>query len=141
MDKEKEKHQIESAPIEKDTFVQMPKEEVIRRIKQAKAHGYYEVPEVADKTERVHVDKDMEVIKYDWLTENRMVNEADIIADKHGIETIDVIRTFGNDDMIAGFYWGNAIEYMIHYRNKNGLEDLKKARKNLDWLIEHMEGF
>ena len=60
---------------------------------------------------------------------------------KRGIEAIDVIRTFGNDDMIAGFYWGNAIEYMIHYRNKNGLEDLKKARKNLDWLIEHMEGF
>lgn len=27
----------------------------------------------------------------------------------------------------------------IHYQGANGLEDLKKARKNLDWLIEEME--
>lgn len=26
-----------------------------------------------------------------------------------------------------------------HYQGANGLEDLKKARKNLDWLIEEME--
>lgn len=150
------------------------------QITQAKAHGYDEVPIVADKTERVYVDKDgakitvdethsihfeesmalvenkTEDIQYDWLAENRMVNEADEIADKryetpdiinepnhykgkHGIETIDVIRNFGNDDMVAGFYWGNAIKYMTRYRSKNGLEDLKKARKNLDWLIEHVE--
>lgn len=25
------------------------------------------------------------------------------------------------------------------YKEKNGIEDLKKARKNLDWLIEEME--
>lgn len=28
---------------------------------------------------------------------------------------------------------------MIPIKKKNGLEDLKKARKNLDWLIEEME--
>lgn len=26
-----------------------------------------------------------------------------------------------------------------HYQGSKGLEDLKKARKNLDWLIEEME--
>ena len=26
-----------------------------------------------------------------------------------------------------------------HYQGASGLEDLKKARKNLDWLIEDME--
>ena len=35
--------------------------------------------------------------------------------------------------------WGNAIKYMLRFQKKNGLEDLKKARKNLDWLIEEME--
>lgn len=69
-----------------------------------------------------------------------IINEPNHYKGKHGIETIDVIRNFGNDDMVAGFYWGNAIKYMTRYRNKNGLEDLKKARKNLDWLIEHTEG-
>lgn len=37
------------------------------------------------------------------------------------------------------FYWGNAIKYLLRFQGKNGLEDLKKARKNLDWLIEEME--
>lgn len=91
--------------------------EELNRITNAKAHGYDEVPTVAD-----------------------IINEPNHYKGKHGIETIDVIRNFGNDDMVAGFYWGNAIKYMTRYRSKNGLEDLKKARKNLDWLIEHTEG-
>ena len=37
------------------------------------------------------------------------------------------------------YAWGNAIKYMLRFQKKNGLEDLKKARKNLDWLIEEME--
>lgn len=28
---------------------------------------------------------------------------------------------------------------MLRFQKKNGLEDLKKARKNLDWLIEELE--
>lgn len=35
--------------------------------------------------------------------------------------------------------WCSAVEYLLRYKEKNGLEDLKKARKNLDWLIEEME--
>ena len=89
------------------------------QITQAKAHGYDEPPIMSD---------------YD------MVAKPKHYIGVHGIETIDVIRNFGNDDMIAGFYWGNAIKYMTRYRSKNGLEDLKKARKNLGWLIEHTEG-
>jgi hypothetical protein len=88
------------------------------QITQAKAHGYDELPELSNPD---------------------IINEPNHYKGKHGIETIDVIRNFGDDDMVAGFYWGNAIKYMTRYRKKNGLEDLKKARKNLDWLIEHME--
>jgi hypothetical protein len=88
------------------------------QITQAKAHGYDELPELSNPD---------------------IINEPNHYKGKHGIETIDVIRNFGNDDMVAGFYWGNAIKYMTRYRNKNGLEDLKKARRNLDWLIEHTE--
>ncbi|RSI51554.1 DUF3310 domain-containing protein [Streptococcus sanguinis] len=36
--------------------------------------------------------------------------------------------------------WGNAMKYLLRFQKKNGLEDLKKARKNLDWLIDEMEG-
>ena len=44
-----------------------------------------------------------------------------------------------NLSAVEGFYWGNAIKYMLSFRHKNGLEDLKKARKNLDWLIKEKE--
>lgn len=30
-------------------------------------------------------------------------------------------------------------KYQLRFQKKNGLEDLKKARKNLDWLIEEMD--
>ena len=34
---------------------------------------------------------------------------------------------------------GNSLKYILRHQKKNGLEDLKKARKNLDWIIEEME--
>ena len=49
------------------------------------------------------------------------------------------INFIGNLSGASAFFWGNAIKYMLRFQKKNGLEDLKKARKNLDWLIEEME--
>lgn len=58
---------------------------------------------------------------------------------KNGLEAVDVIKNFGaSPDYEEGFYWGNAIKYMLRFHKKNGVEDLKKARQNLDWLIESM---
>lgn len=34
------------------------------------------------------------------------------------------------------FWEGNVVKYVMRYRAKNGLEDLKKARHYLDYLIE-----
>ena len=56
-----------------------------------------------------------------------------------GLEAIEVVRNFSTPEQEAGFYYGNAIKYLTRYQNKNGVEDLKKARKNLDWLIELVE--
>lgn len=38
-----------------------------------------------------------------------------------------------------GFIPGNIIKYVCRYGNKNGIEDLKKARHYLDMLIEMEE--
>lgn len=35
-----------------------------------------------------------------------------------------------------GFVEGSVIKYMCRWRNKNGVEDLKKARHFIDMLIE-----
>lgn len=37
------------------------------------------------------------------------------------------------------FYIGNIMKYITRYRQKNGLEDLKKARVYLDRLIKKIE--
>lgn len=57
-----------------------------------------------------------------------------------GLEAIEVIKNFAGDlTAVQGFYWGNAIKYMLRFQQKNGIEDLKKARKNMNWLIEELE--
>lgn len=38
-----------------------------------------------------------------------------------------------------GFCEGNILKYVCRYKNKNGVEDLKKARHYLDILIEDVE--
>ncbi|MEK4827845.1 DUF3310 domain-containing protein [Niallia sp. FSL W8-0951] len=44
--------------------------------------------------------------------------------------------TEGSYTVSEGFYIGNVIKYTSRYKNKNGLEDLEKARFNLNKLIE-----
>lgn len=50
------------------------------------------------------------------------------------IEIIDAI-----DDWNLGFYEGNIIKYVARYKQKNGVEDLKKAAWYLNRLIEKEE--
>lgn len=39
-------------------------------------------------------------------------------------------------DQKMGFLDGNVIKYVARYKEKNGIEDLKKAKANLEKLIE-----
>ena len=50
---------------------------------------------------------------------------------KMDIQPWEVISRGGLD-----FFEGNVVKYVMRYRAKNGLEDLKKARHYLDYLIE-----
>jgi hypothetical protein len=53
-----------------------------------------------------------------------------------GIEPIDLMRKNFSKEEFAGFLQGNVLKYMLRYKDKNGLEDLKKAKTYLTWLIE-----
>ncbi|MDG3132291.1 DUF3310 domain-containing protein [Streptococcus suis] len=59
---------------------------------------------------------------------------------KYGMQALDVVRNFMWDlkGFAAGAWW-NVIKYLLRFQKKNGIEDLKKARQNLDWLIEELE--
>lgn len=56
------------------------------------------------------------------------------------IESIDVVRSVLGKEKFIGFCKGNILKYLIREENKNGIEDVKKAQKYIDWLVEEMEG-
>ena len=73
-------------------------------------------------------------------------NSVDMVAhpphyqSENGLETIDVIEAFTKNLMgIEATDTGNIIKYICRWKNKNGVEDLKKARWYLDHLINHIE--
>jgi hypothetical protein len=47
------------------------------------------------------------------------------------IQPWDIIQEYGLD-----FWEGNALKYLLRWRRKGGVEDLRKARHYLDHLIE-----
>lgn len=42
-------------------------------------------------------------------------------------------------DACVAYWWGCAFKYLWRWPNKNGVEDLKKARQCLDYLIDELE--
>lgn len=59
----------------------------------------------------------------------------------NGLEVIEVHKNFLTKEELRGYYKGNILKYLLRERNKNGLVDLKKARRHLDWLIELEENY
>ena len=52
-----------------------------------------------------------------------------------GIECIEAIRASMTADGFCDYCKGNIIKYIWRWRDKGGVEDLKKASVYLDWLI------
>lgn len=56
-----------------------------------------------------------------------------------GIETIDYIKAITAESKgFEAVCVANIIKYVSRYTKKNGLEDLKKAKVYLNWLIEEI---
>jgi len=56
-----------------------------------------------------------------------------------GIECIKAIEASMPPDGFQDYCKGNVLKYVWRFRQKNGLEDLKKARVYLNWMIESVE--
>lgn len=52
-----------------------------------------------------------------------------------GIECIDAIRASMTADGFCDYCKGNILKYIWRWRDKGGVEDLRKASVYLDWLI------
>lgn len=67
------------------------------------------------------------------------MSDIQIGGDHYRSKTIqpwDVMEDWMSQEAFAGFLQGNVIKYLCRYRDKNGVEDLRKARHYLDKLIE-----
>jgi hypothetical protein len=63
------------------------------------------------------------------------VNSPIHYADGNGIECIEAIEASMSMEEFKGFLKGNVQKYVWRYAQKNGAEDLKKAKWYLDRLI------
>ncbi len=57
----------------------------------------------------------------------------------NGLTVKEIYENFLTPEELEGAYRSNVLKYVLRYRNKNGVEDLKKAREYLDWLIDLKE--
>lgn len=57
-----------------------------------------------------------------------------------GIECMDAMRSMMGREAMASYWRGCVFKYLWRAPDKNGLEDLKKARQCLDYLIAEVEG-
>jgi hypothetical protein len=55
------------------------------------------------------------------------------------LQPITVMGSNFTDEQFEGYLAGNVLKYIMRYRNKNGVEDLKKASTYLNELIFHLE--
>lgn len=69
-----------------------------------------------------------------------MVNHPSHYQSESGLEVIDVIKAFtSNLTGVEATDTGNVLKYMCRWKNKNGVEDLKKAKWYLEHLIDNVE--
>lgn len=72
--------------------------------------------------------------------DDKNVSHPDHYQSETGLEVIDVIEAFTfNLKGIEATDTGNVIKYICRWKEKGGLQDLKKAQWYLTHLIEHVE--
>lgn len=68
------------------------------------------------------------------------VNHPSHYQTESGIEVIDVIDAFTKElNGVVAFDIGNAIKYILRWKNKGGVEDLRKAIWYIQHAIEHYD--
>ena len=82
-------------------------------------------------------------------TTSELVDQTDAVAHPShyagdgSIECMDAMRSMMSGDQyalppIAAYWWGCIFKYLWRWRRKNGVEDLKKARQCIDYLIDEI---
>ena len=54
------------------------------------------------------------------------------------VQAIEYMEITMTPEQYEGYLLGNVIKYTSRYRAKNGLDDLRKAKVYMGWLVEHV---
>lgn len=106
-------------------------------------------------------DDGVEPEQEESMTYDEYLNQSDDVVTKHlekvahkiasdlidnqehytnnGIQPIEIMKANMTKEKYRGFLEGNILKYPLRYEDKNGLNDLKKAKTYLTWLIEDIE--
>lgn len=100
-------------------------------------------PEKEFAEEYCKKDNDLTAKMYEALTDG-VEPKTDLIDKQdhytnNGIQPIQIMKANMTKEKYRGFLEGNILKYTLRYEDKNGLEDLKKAKTYLTWLIEDIE--
>ncbi|NLH34473.1 MAG: DUF3310 domain-containing protein [Lactococcus chungangensis] len=79
-----------------------------------------------------------ELIEYKAKKDNINPNHYKF-GDIESMDFVDAVLKYGKFKAYQSHYVFNVIKYLVRAPRKNGLEDLKKAKWNLDRLIKKME--
>lgn len=66
-----------------------------------------------------------------------MVEKPKHYQGRKGLEVYDIFENFLRDP--ESHYAGNVLKYVLRYKEKNGLEDLRKAEQFIQRLIKIVE--
>ena len=111
----------------------------LNRIANAKAHGYDEVPEVADKDGDDTTTMSFEEVMV--LVENDMINQPLHYVGEQGLEVEVVLQNFipRYEDPYVGHRIASAIEYLLRSPLKNQRQDIEKAGKNIQQALAYLD--
>lgn len=107
------------------------------------AKGLSDYSKAIDNARPPTVDELIELGRsVDNVDQGDNVNKPNHYIGIHGLEVEEVNRNFlpRYEDGYTSHRVGSALEYLLRAPLKNGLEDIKKAKQNLEQIIEHEEG-
>lgn len=94
-----------------------------------------------NKAGHVHI-LDPSVYTFEAAIDDSVPTDSAVHSPKHyvgtlGLEVSQVLLEFvKNKSGLEAHHWCSAVEYLLRYAEKNGSEDLEKAKVNLEWLLE-----
>lgn len=95
-------------------------------------------PETMSKVERI---KAVEVVNQP--DNNTMDPKNSVTEPPHyknlAIDTLELMSVNFSDEAYMGFLEGNVLKYVMRYKMKNGVQDLRKAQYYLELLINRQE--